>query len=269
MLSACYHARAMLALIRDISPAMARCELTFRSRVAIDVALAERQHADYASHLQRLGCRLVTVDPEPELPDSVFVEDTVVAVDEIAVMTRPGAAERRRELASVARAIEVYRRLAAIESPATLDGGDVLRIGRHVYVGRSARTNDAGIAQLAQALAPFGYRVTPVEVTGCLHLKSAVTQVGPGTLLINDAWVDRQHFAGMTLISVDPDEPHAANALYVQSAVLHPASAVRTRARLHEAGIEVLPVDVSEIEKAEGGVTCCSVLLDSVSPGTR
>jgi len=253
----------MLALIRNVSPAMARCELTHLARVPIDIDLAVRQHATYAEHLQALGCGLIEVAAEPDLPDSVFVEDAAVVVDEVAVIARPGAILRQREVDSVARALTPYRDCVAIAPPGTLDGGDVLRIDREVYVGRSTRSNAAGIEQLGAILASFGYRVTAVELRGCLHLKSAVTQVAPQTLLINHACVARGHWPGMTFIAVDPFEPYAANALLLGTKVLHPASAHLTRARMAAAGLDVVPIEVSEIEKAEGGVTCCSILLNA------
>ena len=252
----------MFALVRNVSPAMNRCELTHLERVPLDVDRAVEQHAAYVGVLEQLGCRVIYADPQPDLPDAVFVEDTAVVVGELAVLTRPGAASRRPELESMARALGAYRALVAIEAPGTLDGGDVLRIGRHLYVGRSGRSNDAGIEQLAAALAPHGYRVTAVDVDGCLHLKSAVTRVGPATLLIDDACVDRAHWPGLTCIAVDPDETGAANALLVGGVVIHPASAHATRARMERAGLVVRPIDVSEIQKAEGGVTCCSVLIE-------
>ena len=253
----------MHALIRPVSPAMARCELTHLARAPIDVALAQQQHARYARTLASLGCRLVELAAEPELPDSVFVEDTAVVLDEIAVLTRPGAVSRQPEVASVAVALEGWRTCARIELPGTLDGGDVLRAGRDLYVGVSGRSNAAGIAQLASVIEPFGYRTNSVPLHGCLHLKSAVTCVGADTLLINDAWVDRAHWPGMRFIAVAPGEPHAANSLLIGDTLIHAASAPRTRERLEAAGLRVVALDVSEIEKAEGGVTCCSVLFEA------
>ncbi len=252
-----------LALVRAVSPAMARCELTHLERAPIDVALAERQHARYAQTLVALGCRLLELAPEPDLPDSVFVEDTAVVLDEVAVLTRPGAVSRQPEVATVAGVLRAWRPCVTIEAPGTLDGGDVLRIGRTVYVGRSGRSNAAGIAQLGAAIAPFGYRTLPVPVRGALHLKSAVTLVAPDTLLVNDACVDRGHWPDQRIIAIAPEEPAAANALQVGRAVLYPASEVRTRERLEAAGLEVIALDVSEIQKAEGGLTCCSLVFDA------
>ena len=251
----------MHALIRPVSSAMARCELTHLARSPIDVALAREQHRRYADLLASLGCRLVELATEPDLPDSVFVEDTAVVLEEIAVITRPGAESRRPEVASVAGVLECHRRCVRIEGPGTLDGGDVLRVGRRIFVGQSGRSNADGIEQLAAAVVPYGYQVVPVPLRGCLHLKSAVTLVSADTLLINDDWVDRATWPGMRFVAVAPGEPHAANAICIGDTVVHAASGPRTGARIEAAGLRVLAVDLSELEKAEGAVTCCSVIF--------
>ena len=253
----------MYALVRPVSPGMGRCELTHVARSPIDVAVAALQHRGYVRALASLGCSVVELAAEPDLPDSVFVEDTAVVVDEVVVLTRPGAASRRAEVPAVARALEGLRPCAHIVSPGTLDGGDVLRVGRRIFVGQSSRSNREGIGQLASNLAPHGYEVVPVPVRGCLHLKSAVTLVDPDTLLINDDWVDRGAWRGMRFVEVAAEEPHSANALRIGDRVLHAASGPRTRERLEAAGVRVLPVDVSEMEKAEGAVTCCSLIIDA------
>ena len=251
-----------IAITREVSPSLAACELSFVSRSAIDLDRAREQHADYQRTLVRLGCEVLTLDVQPELPDAVFVEDVAVIVDEIAVMTRPGAASRRGEGASVADALRRYRLLHAIEAPGTLDGGDVLRIGRRVYVGESARSNADGIAQLRATLAGYGYTVQGVPIHGCLHLKSAVTALDDQTVLLQPAWIDRAAFAGYRIVEVDPAEPHAANALRVGAGVVMPESFPRTRQRVEAAGFAVTGVDVSELQKAEGAVTCCSLVFD-------
>ena len=251
-----------LALVRTPSPRLAEGLLTHMERTPVDVELAVRQWQGYVAALQANGWSTIPVAPAADCPDSAFVEDTMVVFRDVAVIARPGADERKPETEAAAAAVaELGYRLVAIEAPGTLDGGDVLRVGRDLYVGESGRSNAAGIAQLAAAVAPHGYRVMPVPVRGCLHLKSAVTLVGPETLLINDDWVDRSHWPGLKFISVAPGEPHAANALMAGGSVIHPVSEVRTRERLEAAGLRVVPVDVSEVQKAEGGVTCCSVLF--------
>jgi dimethylargininase len=253
----------LMAITREVSPSIGQCELTHLAREAIDVELAQAQHRQYEACLAALGCQIQRLPPEPELPDAVFVEDVAVVLDELAIMTRPGAASRRPEARSVAEVLAPYRRLAYIQAPGSLDGGDVLRIGRTLWVGLSGRSNPAGVDQMRALLAPLGYTVTGVAVDGCLHLKSAVTQVARDTLLINPAWVDAGAFGPMNLIEVDPTEPFAANALLVGENVVYPAAYPATRRRLEERDIPVRPVDVSELGKAEGGVTCCSVIFRS------
>jgi dimethylargininase len=250
-----------IAITRAVSPSLARCELTHLAREPIDPTRAAAQHTYYERCLAKLGVDVVRLPPEPGLPDSVFVEDTAIVLDEMAIITRPGAASRHPETAAVADALRSYRDLAFIVAPGTVDGGDVLTVGRQVYVGLSSRTSASGVEQLRQILAPLGYLLTALAVNGCLHLKSAVTQVAPDTLLINRDWVDDGAFPGMRFVAVDPTEPHAANALTIGDAVVFPAAFERTRDRLHELGITVLPVDVSELAKAEGGVTCCSLIV--------
>lgn len=250
------------ALVREVSASIGNCQLSFVGRDAIDVALAQRQHRAYQKALTEAGCTLVQVPVEDPMPDAVFVEDTALVLDELAIMTRPGAASRRGESASVAAALEPYRQLSWITEPGTLDGGDILRIGREIYVGASARSNDAAVAQLRKLVLGYGYRVHQVPIQDCLHLKSAVTQVSEDTLLVQPRWLpDGSAFAGYRLIEVDPSEAHAANALRVGRAIVYPDCFPRTRERLQAAGVEVCSVDVSELQKAEGAVTCCSVMF--------
>ena len=248
-------------MTRGISSAMVRCELTHLQRTTIDLPLAREQHRAYEQALRDLGWRIESLPQEPDLPDSVFVEDTSIVLEEVAVITRPGAAVRRRETASIAAALGRYRDLVRIESPGTLDGGDVLRVERSVYVGTSSRSNSSGIQQLRAVLLPFGCQVLPVPVEGCLHLKSAVTQVSPGELLINSRYVERRHFPGMRFIEVDEAEPAGANALMAGADVIYPRSYPRTAEILRQHGIRVHTVEMSETEKAEGAVTCCSLLI--------
>lgn len=250
-----------IAITRKVSASLARCELTHLERSPIDVTRAAAQHEAYERTLAALGCAVVSLPEEPELPDAVFVEDTAVVVDEVAVITRPGAASRRAETASVAAVLARYRPVVTITAPGTLDGGDVLRLGRRLFVGVSGRTDGAGIGQLRAALAPYGYTVEAVPVHGCLHLKSAVTQVAPDAVLVNPAWVDPRTFAGFAPIPIDPGEPFAANALLLGDAVVYPEAFPATAAALARAGVALATVDVSELAKAEGAVTCCSLIL--------
>jgi dimethylargininase len=249
------------AITRDVSDALERCELTHLARTPIDVARARRQHEAYESLLEDAGCRVTRLPGGDDMADSVFVEDIAVVYDEVAVITRPGAVSRRRETPALAEALAPIRPLCRIEAPATLDGGDVLTVGRSVFVGRTSRTNDAGIRQLRAALTRLGYTVAAVDVTGCLHLKSAVTAIDEKRLVINRAWVDRDAFRGFDLNDIEPTEPFAANVLRIGSRVMMGDAFPRTRTRLEKAGVEIVAIDLSETAKAEGGVTCCSLIF--------
>ena len=264
----------MLALTRSVPASIARCELTHLAREPIDYARAVQQHEQYEQALVRAGCRVQRLPDAPDMPDSVFVEDTAVVFDDVAVIARPGAASRRGELAGMVDALTPHRRMAVIQPPGTLDGGDVLVTPGRVFVGISGRTNAEGARQLASHIAASGYEVIAVPVTGCLHLKSAVTLVVPPkggnyrdgegpTLLINRDWIDASHFDGFELIDVDPAEPAAANVLSIGEHVICALDHPRTRRRLEAAGVVTLPVPADELAKAEGGVTCCSVLVTS------
>jgi dimethylargininase len=261
-----------VALTRPVSASIGQCELTHLDRQPIDVDLARAQHHRYEEALAALGCRVERLPEEPNLPDAVFVEDAAIVLDELAIVTRPGAASRRPETRTVARALERYRPLATIEPPGTLDGGDVLRVGpdeasgKTLYVGLSQRSSRAAVEQMRTLLAPLGYSVRGVPVRGCLHLKSAVTQVAEDLLLINRGWVDGERFDGLGLLDVDPSEPYAANALRIDGTLVYAAAYPRTRERLEARGIAVSIVDLSELAKAEGAVTCCSLIVPTVQP---
>jgi dimethylargininase len=219
-----------IAITREVSPSIAECELTHLRRRAIDLEVARAQHARYADALRAAGCEVRMLPADPGFPDGVFVEDAAVVFDEIAVIARPGAARRRGETEAVAVALAPFLSQTRIEPPATLDGGDVLRVGRRVFVGMSGRTDRTAVDQLEVALRSHGYTLRPIPVDACLHLKSAVTQVAPDAVLLNPRWVDRDTFAGLQTIA--------------------------------GRGIQIAPVDVSELQKAEGAVTCCSLVFE-------
>jgi dimethylargininase len=250
------------ALLREVSPQLTDAELTFRTPEPIDVDRARAQHAAYAATLRDLGLRIVRVPPAPEHPDGVFVEDTVVVVGALAVLTRPGAATRRREVADVGRVLAgLGFEVAAIPAPAHLDGGDVLRIGDEVVVGLSRRTDAAGARALRDLLGDRVREVRTVEVTGALHLKTAATALPDGTIVAVPGWLAPEAFPDREVLAVP--EPPGANVLLVGDTVVTTASAPRTGALIAARGFEVVPVEVSELERAEAGVTCLSVLLPS------
>jgi dimethylargininase len=252
----------LTAIIRAVSPAIVDCELTFLDRRPIDLDKARGQHRAYERVLEKLGARVISLPAEPDLPDSMFVEDAAIVLDELAVILPLGTASRRREAASLALALEKFRKLEYITPPGALEGGDVLRIDRTLFVGLSTRSNAEGIRQLGALLAPYHYKVVAASVTGCLHLKSAVTFLGRNTLLANRSWFDPAPFAGYYWLDVAPEEPHAANALSIADTVLFPASFPRTRARIEAAGFRITTLDISELQKAESGLSCSSLLFD-------
>lgn len=253
----------LTAILRAASPALARCRLEYRQREPIQVEVAIRQQRDYAEALRAAGVRVVELPALAAHPDAPFVEDAAVVLDELAVLARMGAAGRQPEVAPLAEVLADYLPLHQVDPPGTLEGGDVLRVGRRLLVGISSRTNAQGAAQLGAIAGKFGYAVTTVPVTGCLHLKTAVTHIGSRTLLVNRDWVDVRALSGFELHPVPEDEPWAANTLTVNGWVLVAASAPRTRAALAARGLPTVAVDISEFEKAEAGLTCLSLLFES------
>jgi dimethylargininase len=251
------------AITRRVSPDINRCELTHIAREPINYGRACTQHEQYQEALRALGMNVITLSAEPDLPDSVFVEDVALVLDECAIMLNPGATSRRPEVASVERALAPYREIFRIQPPAAVDGGDILRVGKTIYVGLSTRSTQTAIDQLRAILEPRSYRVRAVNVSGCLHLKSAVTQVGDGILLINPEWVSKEDFPGMQFIEVDPSEPYAANAVLVAGTIIYPTAFPKTRAKLKAAGIDIILVEADELAKAEGAVTCCSLIFET------
>jgi dimethylargininase len=256
---------SFIAVTREVSPAIADCQLSFHERQPIDLAKAMAQHRAYQDCLAELGTRIVALPAEAEFPDSVFVEDTALVLDELAVIANIGTASRRGETSSVADALAPYRPLKFITDPARLDGGDVLRVGRSIFVGLSRRTNREAVEQLRELLAPHQYQVEPIAIKGCLHLKTACSYIGNNTVLINRACIETEPLRGYELVDVPADEVGAANVLLLNDTVIMPASFPTTRALLQERSFHVQTVDVSELQKAEAGVTCCSLIF-SVQP---
>ena len=248
----------MVAFVREPSGRLAEAELTFLQPQSVEIELARAQHREYCSLLGRLGLKVVAFPEAPDHPDGVFVEDVVVIVDDVAILTRPGAPSRRGEVPTVR--AELQRRGFTVESlrdPATLDGGDVLGVGDTLYVGRTRRTNDEAARQLAAIVKPLGRRVMQVDVTGALHLKTAVTALPDGTFVALPEWLDADALAGPVVTALDPT---GADVLLVDQTVVISSSAPRTAEVIRDLGWTVATVDISEFEKCEAGVTCMSVL---------
>lgn len=252
----------VIAITRKISPRFNECEITHINRAPIDLNIARAQHHEYVQALAKIGCQVIELPEEPDLPDSVFVEDTAFILPEAAVITRPGADSRKPETESIIRALSPYRPLLHVTAPATVDGGDVLVLGKSIYVGLSTRSTPQAVTQLQNLLDQYGYKVCGVTLTDCLHLKTAVTRVDDKILLINKDWVDSSHFAGYALIEVDPSEPFAANCLPVNGVIIYPATFPNTQKKLEKKGFKTLTVNLDELAKAEGAVTCCSLIAD-------
>lgn len=254
------------ALLRAPADSLAtQCELSFIDRAPIAPARLREQHEAYAQVLRDAGCEVRKLPPIESLPDSVFVEDDALVLDECVVLARPGAASRRPEVGRIADELRLLRpRCLALEAPATLDGGDVLRIGRTLHVGVGVRTNAAGVALLSELLKPFGYRVEAVRVPGALHLKTACTALDDETLLLNRDWLEPGAFAGWRAVEVDEGEPFAANVLRLGRTLVansgFPRTLERVQAHAQRAGLEVLAVDIGEFGKAEAGLTCLSLI---------
>ena len=253
----------LLAITRDVSPRFNECEITHIDRSPIDVNVARSQHHSYVQALKELGYAVLELPAEAHLPDSVFVEDTAVVLREVALITRPGADSRKPETESITHALRPYRELVFIESPGTVDGGDVLVIGKNIFVGMSTRSNQMAVDQMNNLLGKYGYKAQSVELHDCLHLKTAVTRVDDKTLLINRRWVDVENFEGYELIDADESEPFAANCLPIGGAIIFPVAFPKTGAKLEAHGYKLKPVVVDELAKAEGAVTCCSLILEN------
>ncbi len=253
----------LIAITRPPTEALARCELTLLERQPIDIDRAIAQHRAYERLLATLGARVVSLSPAPDLPDSAFVEDIAVVLDDVAVLTRPGAASRRGEIAGVAEALSAYRPVVALEPPATLDGGDVLRVDNLLLIGASGRTNAEGIRQLGAIARRHGCQTRPVPVDQrCLHLKSACSHLGQGALLANLALIDRDALSDFELVPVPPGEPGAANTFFVGDRLVISKGCPKTQAVLTSRGIAVETVDISELKKAEAAGSCLSLVFE-------
>jgi dimethylargininase len=227
------------------------------------LARALEQHASYCQALRDCGLALTTLPANPAHPDGTFVEDTAILLPEGAILTRPGADARRGEVAAIAEALRAhYPTSARIEAPGSVDGGDICEAGRHVFIGLSHRTNEAGAAQLARWLASFGYTSSTVDVRkidSILHLKSGISWLGDGRLLVIDELAGHPAFAGFGVVRIDAEEAYAANAIRVNDTVLIASGFPRLQARLEALGYRCLPLAMSEYAKMDGGLSCLSL----------
>jgi dimethylargininase len=247
--------------MRQVGTSLVECELTHMERAPIDLERARTQHEAYHRLLLELGWQVTMLPALKGFPDAVFVEDTAVVLDEIAIMCRCGALSRRGEVASVRRSIEPLRPVIAIEAPGTIDGGDVLVIGKRIWIGQTSRTNTAAVDQVRTIVEPLGYEVTTVPVRGCLHLKSAASAANAQCVVVNENWVDPAVFGGLDVIGIDADEPYAANVLALGEQVVVASTFPRTRRRIEAHGLDTRSLEADELAKAEGALTCCSIMV--------
>jgi dimethylargininase len=259
--------RGLGILTRAVSPNLSECELTFISRSPISYRRAAQQHRRYIETLRHLGVDVITLPPLPHLPDSVFVEDIALILDEVAVITSPCPA-RRSETDRLRPILEQYRPVVALGPGVKLEGGDVVQSGRKLYVGVSTRTDHRGIEALGSVVIHQGYELIEVEVDRCLHLSTAVSCLGDDTFLLNPRWVDAKAFAGNRVLEICEQEPWAANVLRLGKSVLLPDGFPRTCDLLEQAGYSPLPVNIDELLKAEAGITCMGLLFN-LSPQDR
>jgi dimethylargininase len=254
--------RGIVAITHAPSPRMNDAVRTFIDVHEIDLDLAALQHEAYRRTLERAGARVVLLDTNLAHADAVFVEDTAVVLDEVAIVTSMGAPSRRDEPGGIEPELRRYRaEIARIEAPATLEGGDVLRVGRTLFVGATARTNRAGFESLTRIAGRFGYDVRSVAIGGCLHLKTACTALPDGTMLVSPRWLDERDLAGFEVLHVAVGEPDAANVVLIGERVVMAAAHPRTVDLVRGRGFEVDAVDLSELAKAEGCATCLSILV--------
>lgn len=251
----------LVAITHVPTRALERGERTYVDRSPIDFPLAQRQHEEYRALLAACGAEVTVLDASRDCPDAVFVEDTAVVLDEIAVIASPGAVSRRGETAAVAAELRKHREVREIRLPATLDGGDVVIAGRTLFVGASARTNVSGAEALATFAKPFGYRVVRVPIRDCLHLKSACCALPDGRLLINPSWVDASALPGFTHVHIPPDEPFGADFAIAGETVIVSTTNPSTAQLIASLGFTVRATPLSEFEKAEGGVSCLSIIF--------
>lgn len=253
------------ALTRAVSPNIGGCELTFRNRELIDYKRALRQHEEYCGLLSSLGVEVIKLEASDSHPDCCFIEDTAIVLDELAIITSMGTASRRGETSTVEKELAGYREIAYIRLPAAIEGGDVMQIGKKVFAGLSRRTNAQGIEALTQILKPLGYEVSPVRLEGCLHLKTACSAINDETILANPHWIDLDPFKAFNVLHTPEDEPWAANTLRIRDTACLGADTPRTidLVRGLNDGIEVL--DVSEFRKAEGSLTCLSIIFQDLN----
>ena len=249
------------AIVREVPDSFTQCVTSFIGDEPIDVSLARKQHKAYCETLEHLGLKLISLTADNSLPDCCFVEDTAIVLEELAIITRPGVSSRVAETLEMKRALEPIKRLYSIKSPGTIEGGDVLRIGKKLYIGISSRTNEEGIKQVTEILNPIGYSIILVAVKDTLHLKSVVSYLGKNTIILAAEHLDPIIFSEYDKVIVPVEEAYSANCLEINGKVLMPKGYPKTKTLIEQKGIDVIELDMSEFEKADGALTCKSILF--------
>lgn len=247
------------AIARRPAENFARGLTTTAGSEPADYGLMLEQHAAYLEALSAAGLEVIVLDPQPDYPDAHFVEDTAVVTPDVAVITNPGAEARRGEEESIIPVLTEFRRIERIQAPGTVDGGDVLQVGHHFFIGRSERTNQQGAEQLGRILQHYGNTWTTIAVGTGLHLKSSINYVGQNTLLVTPEFSAKEQLEGYDQIVLDNAEAYAANTLLVNEHLLIPAGYPAARRRLETLGLNIIELEVSEVRKMDGGLTCMSL----------
>ena len=250
------------AIVRQPGSDLSACELSYQQREPVDAQRLADQHAAYVAALRSAGLNVIILPALADFPDGVYVEDVAIVLDEVAILTRPGALSRRGEVEPMAEVLEPLRTCLSMQEPSTLDGGDVCLHDGVLYVGQGARTNHAGLKELAHLVLEHGYRVKAVELGDCLHLKSALSSLPDGRILVNRDWLSLSRVEHSGIIEAHPSEPCGANVLAVGEHLICSSAYPRTNERLSEEGFDLLEVDLSEVHKMEAAVTCPSLILN-------
>ena len=251
-----------IAFVRRPASSLVHCEVTHVAREKIDLPSAFRQHQEYCQAIQNGGITVESLPPEESFPDGACIEDNAIILPELAVIASMGTASRQSEPALLVSVLSRHRRLVGVSPPATIEGGDVFRIGKTLYVGASSRTNRAGVNALRDVVEPLGYGVALLPIRGCLHLKTACTPLDDDTLLVNPDWLDGDALKTFRLVSIPPEEPFAANVLRLPAGILGNAAYPRTLDLIQAHGYPVTGVELTEFSKAEAGPTCLSLIVD-------
>ncbi len=247
------------AIARKPGPNFARGLTTAVSEKPPDYEILANQHAEYIAALESIGLEVLLLEALPDHPDAYFVEDTAVVAADVAVITNPGADARKGEEETIAAVLVKYRKIEKIRPPGTMDGGDVLQVGKHFFIGVSERTNHEGAGQLSHILKGYGYTYTTIAVGEGLHFKSSVNYVGKNTLLVSEDFAGNDHLKGYDTIVVEKAESYAANTLFVNDHLLIPRGYRDTRKNLEALGFKIIELDTSEVRKMDGGLTCMSI----------